>query len=390
MPNPAVGSLLIRDVRLYRDVRRSLEPAIDLLLLDGRVAPPGKTAPDDVAILEGRGRTALPGLIDAHMHLPHRAPHATLLGYLRDGVTCVRSMGNSWDELAAARGPSDGDGLPRPRVLATGPMLTAPGGHPMETIYTDRPEQADTALSVTCADEVEAAVARLVEQGADAVKVLLEDGRVFGKVVPKLSPELVAAAVTHAHAAGLPVVAHCGGAPDYETALQTGVDEVEHVSADFAKPWVPRDIGRRLARAGRVWTPTLYITEAVTKQLSSVAFPLAWRYLGAAFRRYLVAFQEAGGILVAGTDSADTYESYAGAVPREVELLADMLSLPPSAALATATTNAAHALRRPDLGHLRPGAAGDVALFDGDPTRDLRHLRFPSATVVAGRVAWEA
>ena len=386
MPNPAPGSVLIRDVRLYRDVRDRVEEGVDLLIREGRVVPSarGDGVPRSVPELDGRGRTALPGLIDAHMHLPHRDPRSALLGYLADGVTCVRSMGNSYEGLAAAR---DGH-APRPRLLASGPALTAPGGHPMETIYRDRPEQAATVHVVATPAEVRRAVAEVVSRGADAVKILLEDGRVFGTRVPKLSPRLLTAAIKAAHAAGLPVVVHCGATEDYETALACGADEVEHVCADFSKPWVPRDIGQRLARRGLVWTPTLHITEAVTKQLSSVAFPLAWRYLRAAFRRYLAAFHDAGGALAAGTDSADTYESYAGAVPREVELLAEVLDFSPPEALAAATSGAAAALRRPDLGHLHPGAAGDLTLYDGDPTRDLRHLRFPTATLVAGRLAW--
>lgn len=385
MPEPSAGTLVLRDVRLYRSVVRPPEERATLVIVDGRVAPVGAPAPSGAATVDGAGRTALPGLIDAHMHIPHVRPAETLAGYLRDGVTAVRSMGNSFEELAAARA---GAGL-RPRLLASGPALTAPGGHPTHTVYRERPEMAAAALEVGDPAAVGAAVQRLVNAGVQVVKAHLEDGAVFRLPVPKLSATLLRAVVAAAHAEGLPVAVHCSAAADFDTAIAAGADEVAHVSAEFSRPWVPRDLGARLAAAKVVWTPTLFITEAVTRQLAGIGFGAAWRYARAAFGRYLQAFRRAGGLLAAGTDSADTYPSFTGAVPREVQLLAEVLALTPAHALHAATVGGATALRRADLGTLFPGAAGDVALYEGDPVRDLAALNRVAATIVAGRVGWE-
>jgi len=385
MPDPSAGSLVLRDVRLYRSVVRPPEERATLVIFDGRVAPEGTPAPPGAPVVEGRGRTALPGLIDAHMHLPHGQPAETLAAYLRDGVTAVRSMGNSFEQLAAARAGA----RVRPRLLAAGPALTAPGGHPTHTVFRDRPEMAAAAIEVGDPAAVRSAVKRLVNGGVQVVKAHLEDGAVFRLPVPKLAASLLREVVAAAHAEGLPVAVHCSALADFDAAIAAGVDEVAHVSAEFSKPWVPRDLGARLAAAKIVWTPTLFITEAVTRQLAGRTFGAAWRYARPAFGRYLQAFRRAGGLLAAGTDSADTYPSYAGAVPREVRLLAEVVGLPAAHALHAATVGAATALRRADLGTLFPGAAGDVALYDGDPVRDLAALDRVAATVVAGRLGWE-
>lgn len=385
MPHPTAGSIVLRDVRLYRSVVRPPEEGADLVIVDGRVAPPGTVPPGDAAVIDGAGLVALPGLIDAHMHLPHERPGETLSAYLHDGVTAVRSLGNSFAELAAART----GGAPRPRLLASGPALTAAGGHPTHTVFGDRPEMAEAAIEIAGVASGRAAVRMLADADVQAVKAHLEDGRVFRTPVPKLSAELLRAIVEEAHGLGLPVVVHCGSAADFDTALAAGVDEVAHVSADFSKPWVPRDLGARIAAQKVVWTPTLFVAEAVTRQIAGRTFGAVWRYTRAAFGRYLQAFRRAGGMLAAGTDSADTYPSYAGAVPKEVRLLADVVGMPPAHALHAATVGAATALRRADLGTLFPGAAGDVALYEGDPVRDPGHLDRPVTTIVAGRVAWE-
>jgi imidazolonepropionase-like amidohydrolase len=388
MPDPTPATLVLRDVRLYRSVVLPPEERATLVVVDGRVAPDGTPPPPGAPVLAGAGRTALPGLIDAHVHLPHLRPAETLAGYLRDGVTAVRSMGNSLAALAAARAGAG----PRPRLLASGPVLTARGGHPTHTVYRDRPELAAAAIELppdADAALVRAAVQRLVAGGAQVVKAHLDDGAVFRIPVPKLAPRLLREVVAAAHAAGLPAAVHCSAVADFETAMAAGADEVAHVSPEFSKPWVPRDLGARLAAAKVVWTPTLFITEAVTQKLAGRAFGATWRYLRPAFGRYLDTFRRAGGMLAAGTDSADTYPSFAGALPREVRLLADVLGAPPAHALHAATVGGASALRRADLGTLFAGAAGDVALYDGDPVRDLAALDRVAATVVAGRVAWE-
>ena len=56
----------------------------------------------------------------------------------------------------------------------------------------------------------------------------------------------------------------------------------------------------------------------------------------------------------------------------------------PVEAIRSATTNAAQALGRTDVGQVAVGRWGDLVAVDGDPTRDVRLLERPAAVIKGG------
>lgn len=127
----------------------------------------------------------LPGLIDAHAH------------HLRAGVTTVRDLGDWRDAVLAWRAGAARD---LPSVVASGTPITSTGGHCW-------------ALGDEAAGEgaLRAAVQQRAEAGADVVKIMASGG-VFTPGTDTTRPQFtdaeVAAAVTEAHALGLPITAH--------------------------------------------------------------------------------------------------------------------------------------------------------------------------------------
>jgi imidazolonepropionase-like amidohydrolase len=101
---------------------------------------------------------------------------------------------------------------------------------------------------------------------------------------------------------------------------------------------------------------------------------------------------EAGIALAAGGDLGNRYPH--GTNAREIDFLA-RAGLTPLEALRAATTVAARAIKRPDVGMLAPGKRADVLIFDGDPVADIASLQDPRRIVavlqdgelVAGRIA---
>src|SRR5262249_13616059 len=127
---PAFGqSFLVRDARVF-DGERTL-PRASVLVSDGRIVRIGANleAPAGVSVIDGTGKTLLPGLIDAHAHV---IDAGSLRQSLAFGVTTVLDMFSpiqeavGWRKDAAARGSGMAD------LLTAGTLATAPGGHGTE------------------------------------------------------------------------------------------------------------------------------------------------------------------------------------------------------------------------------------------------------------------
>ena len=190
---------LIRGAKLF-DGHRFLPPGC-LLVREGRVAAVAErlTPPAGVLVLDARGGTVLPGLIDAHVHV---APGA-LQAALRAGVTTEvdmfadpRLVGSLRQQAASDPGAAD--------LRSAGIGATAPGGHPTRLVERGLLPPFPT---VAGPDEAEDFVAARVAEGSHLLKVVLEDGTTTGRPCPALSAGTVQALVprrTHAVSSSWP------------------------------------------------------------------------------------------------------------------------------------------------------------------------------------------
>ena len=175
------GVWAVRDARVFDGSR--FRDGWTVVVEGGKItaAGPQAKAPDGAQILDGRGRTLLPGLIDAHVHA---VSADALRAGLAFGVTTELDM-FSLPGMAAGGGADAAD------LRTSGILATAPGGQGSEygvPIPTLRgPEDA------------EAFVEARVKDGADYIKLVLDDGRAFGGSRPTLSAETVRALVAAAH-----------------------------------------------------------------------------------------------------------------------------------------------------------------------------------------------
>src|SRR3954452_6755077 len=163
--------------------------------LDARLTPPA-----GVPVVDARGGTVLPGLIDAHVHVFPGALHSAL----RAGVTTELDMFADPGLVAALMqqascDPSAAD------LRSAGIGATAPGGHPTRLVTQGLLAPFPT---VTGPAQAEDFVAARVAEGSHFLKVVLEDGTTAGHPVPTLTADTVQALVGAAHARGLLVVAH--------------------------------------------------------------------------------------------------------------------------------------------------------------------------------------
>ncbi|MGW5049894.1 amidohydrolase family protein [Actinokineospora sp. NPDC004072] len=354
---------LIRDVRVFDG--ESTTARADVLIDGDRIAEPDGRPAD--AVVDGTGKTLLPGLVDAHTH----TFDGDLARALTFGVTTELDMFCLPPNLARQRRTAaERDDVAD--IRSSGLLATAPGGHPSQLMaaladaaaFGDAVGAFDTVAS---ADQAEEFVEARLAEGIDYLKVVIDDGAVHGADLPVLTPEVVAALVDAAHAAGLPVIAHAISADEVETALDAGVDGLAHVWADGGPRTV--ELARRIAAQGVFVVTTLVYFEEISKRGSGAAdhaFPGSADNAVQAAR----ALHEAGVPLLAGTDANPFAPLHGESLHRELVLLT-RAGLSTEDALAAATSVPARCFGLADRGRIAPGLRADLVLVDGDPTRDI-------------------
>ena len=164
------------------------------------------TIPDAATVIDVTGATILPGFINAHVHRGYS--EANLKAWAQAGVTTVRDLGVApWDDAFVRRDALLADPA-NARLVAAGPLVTVPGGYPMVP-------WGMAGLAVTSPQDAIAQTNRLLDAGADVIKIALDSGGSFGRQIPILSPQEAAAIVQTATPAASGSRRTCCGRPTW-------------------------------------------------------------------------------------------------------------------------------------------------------------------------------
>jgi len=195
----------------------------------------------------------MPGLIDCHIHLLNMwtaKDEASMTAdietelpkrlndFLEAGVTTVKSVGDSEDDILRVRARLARGALAGPRLLATGAAFCAPGSHPATTIYGQNPWLRNRATVETDSPEgAREAVRRLAAKKVDAVKIIHQGGCKHGLPyffkaellglnvqILKLEKAVLGAIIDETHRHGLKVTVHTVDANAAIEALEAGAD----------------------------------------------------------------------------------------------------------------------------------------------------------------------
>lgn len=334
------------------------------------------------------GCTAMPGLIDAHVHMvldPNRssppgpdepgdagAMRARATQMVRSGITSARDLGGGgWLEIALRDAIARGE-VPGPRLLCAGQPVTCPGGH----CHFWGGEAADLAGAVRVIDRQRA-------HGVDLIKVMATGGR-FTRGSKPLAPQFETALLTdivdYARSHDLLVAAHCHGTPGIEAAVLAGVHSVEHCSwvgeAGWASDYRSDVTAAMVARSTWV-SPT--INRGWQRMLDANSATL--RNMRAA----LVDMRAVGVPIMASTDAGIPGVFHHDLAPA-LAVFAAVAALPAEDTLRTATSQAAQGLGlAATTGRLLPELDADVLIVDGDPCTDLGALTRPVGVWARGR-----
>jgi imidazolonepropionase-like amidohydrolase len=353
-------TLVLTDCALIDGTGASRVANAVVVVKDGKILEAGPAAkvsvPPDARILKLEGATAMPGIINAHVH--RSFSEERLRTWAAAGVTSVRDMasfGESIEEVMKWRSES----RERPelaRLFAVGPMITVPDGY--------------GRMFVTSAADARSKVAQLAAAGVDAIKASLESGYAGRTGLPVLTDEELAAIVEAAHAAGKRATVHITMGRYFERAVKAGVDEIAHIPYTE----VPEEELIDAARRGITITPTFTV----------------FRNFGAptwTCQENLRVFAAAGGRVALGNDYAGGPGEFEPGVPLYEMSMMREAGMSPMQVIVASTKNAARSCGAESyLGTIEKGKLADILVVRGDPLEDLGVLGEPLLVMKAGTI----
>ncbi|MEO7635959.1 MAG: amidohydrolase family protein [Sphingomicrobium sp.] len=397
--------------RLIVDAAKPARGPSTVIVDNGRIAriEDGFTAPAGATVVDQRGRTVMPGLIDVHVHLSFDAgqpwyqrmttkysePYSAVTGLknalvmARAGFTTVRDLGSAGVAGLATRDALRDGNFPGPRVLESGPALSMIGGHGDEAVGRS-PDLADAInlhgqLGVcTGAQECAQTVRKLAALGVDVIKFhatggVLDPGTLG--LEQHFSDEEMKAIVDTAHSLHLKTAAHAHGARGILAATRAGVDSIEHGT------FIDAAGAQEMKRRGTYYSATLMAFSGLNQFIGKGIFSASSEAKGRqALTQWGIGLNRAyrAGVKIAlGTDSGVAPHSQAN---QELGLMVTKGGMTPRDALIAATTGGADLLDLgAETGTLDPGKSADLIAVEGDPLVDPAAVTRVDYVMVMGK-----
>ncbi len=360
----------------------------------------------DATVIDGAGKTLMPGLADMHVHYFNEDDGAV---FLANSVTTVRNPWGTSQTLNMDAGAKNGS-LMGPHIATSGPLMDGP-----------KPIWGEGSMKITSPDQAVGAVESQRTTGYTAVK--LYEG---------LTPEIYRAAVAAAKERNMQVWTHTPDGMSVNELLDLKVDSLEHfdnvddvllpegATADgyFAR-WAAADSAKMAALASRsaesgMWhSPTMSVIQQryvygadpegfFQRPESDYIGPglMQW-WQGSAQRigpytderkaaavkqkQFLKSLYDAGAPVLLGTDTPNPFVLPGFAIHDELALFVDS-GIPVEDVLRIATADAAKFLRQEgEWGVVAADARADLVLLDADPREQLDTLRRPAGVMINGR-----
>mgnify|MGYP005839681375 FL=1 len=335
------------------------------------------------ALFDVSGKTILPGLIDAHVHLcidgspdpmtslsKDSIPRLTLKAAdharrtLEAGVTTVRDMGGKdYVDLAIRDGIESGL-LQGPRMICSGRIVCMTGGHGWQF-----GREADGT------DEIREAVREQLKAGVDFVKMIATGGVMTKGVDPgatQFTLEELLAGVEEARKAGRRTATHAQGTEGIKNSLWAGVNSIEH---GF---FLDDEAIELMLQMNAYLVPTLnapyqIIRGGVKRGVPRYAVEKSKSVMKSHFLSVRRAYKAKIPIAM-GTDAGTPFNCH-GENLKEMELLVKAGMTPMEAVVATTKVASEVLGLEKKIGTLEKGKLADLLVVDGDPLKDIGLLQ---------------
>jgi imidazolonepropionase-like amidohydrolase len=388
-----VASTLFTNARIVDGTAPERGAPVSVLVEGDTIREVGKSiAPGKAKTVDLKGRTLMPGLIDAHVHtiavvadlgrnalLPDSFVAVRALVVLREmlmrGFTTVRDVGGADFGFRSA---VEMGGFPAPRLVLSGKALSQTGGHAdFRGRYDDRATATTGhrlgALGRVCdgVDQVRRAAREEMKGGADFIKIMANGGcasptdpiHFLGFSVSELE-----AVVEEAKMAGSYVSAHVYTDDAIRRCVEAGVHSLEH--CNLIRP----ETAKLAASKGAVAVPTLVTYDKLASEGGKLGFPpesvAKVENVRVAGMDSLAIMKKAGLPMAYGSDLLGEMHRH-----QSEEFVIRGRALPAHEVIGSATHVAAKLLGlEGKIGVVAPGAHADLIVVDGDPLKDLSLL----------------
>lgn len=339
-------------------------------------------------VIELKGTTLLPGLIEGHSHLflhPYnetpwddqvlkesrslRTARATQHAKktLLAGFTTIRDLGTEgaeYDDFGLKQAIIQGI-IPGPRMIIATKALIATGSYAPKGFSTDItvPQGAEEADGH---DDLIKAVRSQIGKGADVIKIYADyRWGVSGDTRPTYTVEEIKLIVETAKSSGRPVVAHASSAEGMRRAILGGVETIEH--GDAGTP----EIFAMMKTHGVAFCPTLAAGDAISQYRGwhKGVDPEPER-----IKNKRISFKNAldAGVTICMGGDVGVFSH--GDNAREMEMLADY-GMKPIDVLRSATSVNAKTFHLDNLGQIKPGFLADIVVVEGRPDANISDIR---------------
>lgn len=359
--------------------------------------------PAGATVIDGAGKTVLPGLADFHTHLigGWDGDRVDILGYRRylnsllySGVTAVFDAGNVLPYVQQMHQEVEAGRLAGPRIYFAGPLIEGAD-----------PAWPPLSYAVSSVAQIPAYVSQLKDAGVHVIKAygglsLMQ----LGVLVREASKDSLGVIVdawgangtAGVAATGVKAFAHLAGSDMTEETLalmaERGVANITTLTVreSFSRQrlanldFLDHDL---IANTTPPWM-LQELTEEATRSLDTVDNVLVARSSSAldAAKRNMTRLFDAGIMLVAGTDAPYPGVFLGEGIHRELELLVEA-GLTPLQAITAATKNAALLMNvAEEWGTLEPGRRADMLIVTGNPAENVGDTRNVELVVQGGRV----
>ena len=374
--------------------------ATTLLIENGVITANGAdvTIPERALVIPGEGLYVLPGFIDAHTHMGGSSSFdhppcgkrtetydfdESREGFLRWGVTSVRSCGDQSREMLAFRDDVRAGKVTAPRMFCCGPFIQAVDGHPWATVYMRDAGLLEQAVVFADQDApIEEQVDRITAMGVDFIKAFYAhmNKMDYPNTVPRMAKEQLRRIVDSAHRNGLKCAVHVDGPAEMMDAAEVGADYLEHmIAAGTTETVFTDEMLQKVKDSGAVVDPTMI---SILRFDNTPGFPSVWEALKKAVKQ----FYDAGIPLAVGCDSGIPFVPFGDSLHDEMACLNEA-GIPAADILKMVSRTNARVLGLEDqLGSLEVGKKADIVLLGSDPVKDIRNTRDIRMVLLDGHV----
>lgn len=390
------NKILIKDVLLIDGVNKEATGNVSILIEGKKIKKIGKdiVPPEGAEIIEGDGKTAMPGMIDCHLHIAMDG-EPDILGwpmvreplsmqvlravehvsrYLPLGFTTICDLGSPECMGVSVRNAIKQGIINGPRVLTAGKLLSISGGHG-QLLPPSVSVRETLAEIVDGCDNIREAVRKQVQTGVDVIKFAATGGVMDPVSIPgaqEFSDEEMEVIIKEANRVGKRTAAHAQGTEGIKAAIKAGVGSIEHGII------LDDECIDLMKEKGTFFVPTLAaVYWIIEKGVESGIPEHAVEKAKSLFDIHIQSFKKAlkGGVKIAmGTDAGTPFNKHGGNA-FELELMVRNGMSEMEAIIAT-TRIASEDLRISDeVGTVEEGKLADIIIMEGNPLNNIGLLQ---------------